>query len=200
MLECISSRDGRPWEMIFHHEKHLPKLPRGQVSRFHAMESVTLPETNSLHLRMDGWNTSFLFGPAYFLFSGGTLTFRECKASEQLDNMPIACFILFESFNLTCGNWKRFFEYDFLQIYIIQIQMNIPVFATLKVLILCGSFFRVHSYTSWWWKNTMSMGGKENHIPRKLAEESRSGCCHPIFCCRRSGHLLVAGWQKRKLP
>ena len=30
-----------------------------------------LPETNSLHLKMDGWNTSFLLGPG--LFSGSML-------------------------------------------------------------------------------------------------------------------------------
>ena len=30
-------------------------------------ESSTLPETNSLHLKMDGWNTIVSFwGPAYF--------------------------------------------------------------------------------------------------------------------------------------
>ena len=134
---------------------------------------------------MVGIPVSFWVVRPIFYFQGELLLLgRECKASEQLENMPIACFILFESFNLTCGNWKRFFEYDFLQIYIIQIQMNIPVFATLKVLILCGSIFRVHSYTSWWWKNTcqwvksVNGSGKENHIPRKLAEESRSGCCH----------------------
>ena len=27
---------------------------------------VTLPETNSSHLKMDGWNTTFLLGMAYF--------------------------------------------------------------------------------------------------------------------------------------
>ena len=26
----------------------------------------TLPETNSLHLKIDGWKMSFLFGKAYF--------------------------------------------------------------------------------------------------------------------------------------
>ena len=28
--------------------------------------SATLPETNSLHLQMDGWNTSFLLGWPFF--------------------------------------------------------------------------------------------------------------------------------------
>ena len=40
----------------------LPKFPpscRIFVSR-------TLPETNSSHSKMDGWNTSFLLGMAYF--------------------------------------------------------------------------------------------------------------------------------------
>ena len=32
---------------------------------------VTLPETNSLHLKMDGWNTSFLLGLG--LFSGAMI-------------------------------------------------------------------------------------------------------------------------------
>ena len=29
-------------------------------------EKDTLPETNSLHLKMDAWNASFLFGMPYF--------------------------------------------------------------------------------------------------------------------------------------
>ena len=27
---------------------------------------ITLPETNGLPLKMDGWNTTFLLGSAYF--------------------------------------------------------------------------------------------------------------------------------------
>ena len=36
----------------------------------------TLPKTNSLPLKMDGWNTTFLLGPS--LFSGAlAVSFRE---------------------------------------------------------------------------------------------------------------------------
>ena len=39
---------------------------------------LTLPETNSLHLKMDGWNTIISFwGPAYF--QGRFVSFRERK-------------------------------------------------------------------------------------------------------------------------
>ena len=42
--------------------------------------SCTLPETNSSHLKMDGWNTSFLFNPTLFselllLVSGSVIKF-----------------------------------------------------------------------------------------------------------------------------
>ena len=37
---------------------------------------ITLPETNSLHLKVDGWNIIVSFwGPAYF--QGRTVSFRE---------------------------------------------------------------------------------------------------------------------------
>ena len=39
--------------------------------------AVTLPETNSSHLKMDGWHAfSSPFGMAYF--QGRTVSFREC--------------------------------------------------------------------------------------------------------------------------
>ena len=40
------------------------------------MMVVTLPETNSSHLKMDGWNTSFLLGWPIFR---GYVSFRECS-------------------------------------------------------------------------------------------------------------------------
>ena len=43
----------------------IPLLNRGYSMVF------TLPETNSSHLKMDGWNTNFLLGPG--LFSGAML-------------------------------------------------------------------------------------------------------------------------------
>ena len=48
--------------------------------------SCTLPETNSSHLKMDGWNTRFLFNPA--LFSGSfAASFRECNQIFMLQLM-----------------------------------------------------------------------------------------------------------------
>ncbi len=38
------------------------------TSRLEQLKLFTLPETNSSHLKMDGWNTTFLLGPG--LFSG----------------------------------------------------------------------------------------------------------------------------------
>ena len=39
--------------------------------------SVTLPETNSSHLKMDGWNTTFLSGLTIFRCH---VSFRECRS------------------------------------------------------------------------------------------------------------------------
>ena len=36
------------------------------------LNGITLPETNSSHLKIDGWNTSFLFG---WPISGGYVSF-----------------------------------------------------------------------------------------------------------------------------
>lgn len=82
---------GRPWEMIFLHAKRLPKLPRGQVSHFHALEVVlpSLKLSASSHLKKDGWNIiAFHFG-GQGASGAFAVSFRECKASEQLDNVPI---------------------------------------------------------------------------------------------------------------
>ena len=38
-------------------QTEVPKIPKG-----------TFPETNSSHLRMDGWNTSFLLGCSILFF------------------------------------------------------------------------------------------------------------------------------------
>ena len=42
---------------------------------------VTLPETNSLHLKMDRWNTRFLLGWPIFR---GYVSFRECNCWFEL--------------------------------------------------------------------------------------------------------------------
>ena len=44
----------------------------------------TLPETNSSHLNMDGWNTSFLLGWPIFR---GYVTFREGRLWYELKHM-----------------------------------------------------------------------------------------------------------------
>ena len=47
----------------------------------------TLPETNSSHLKMDGWNTIlFFWGPAYF--QGRAVSFRECIKLVTHENRP----------------------------------------------------------------------------------------------------------------
>ena len=48
----------------------------GQSFFHRSLLKLTLPETNSSHLKMDGWNTSFLLGPS--LCSGAfAVSFRE---------------------------------------------------------------------------------------------------------------------------
>ena len=42
----------------------------------------TLPETNSSHLKMDGWNTCFLLGRPIFR---GYVSFRECISIGNLE-------------------------------------------------------------------------------------------------------------------
>ena len=45
---------------------------------FHLQFFTTLPETNSSHLKMDGWNTPFFWGPAHFQVR--TVSCREGKS------------------------------------------------------------------------------------------------------------------------
>ena len=54
---------------------NLPKKTTEKIKIRSLSGRSTLPETNSSHLKMDGWNMSFLLGPG--LFSGGYDTFRE---------------------------------------------------------------------------------------------------------------------------
>ena len=58
----------------------LMKLEITASSSINAGLSCTLPETNSPHLKMDGWNTSFFLGPDLFsellpLVSGSVIGF-----------------------------------------------------------------------------------------------------------------------------
>ena len=59
---------------------HFSKMPSFRNKRKHSsfryVTVVTLPETNSSHLKMDGWNTSFLLGWPIFR---GYVSFREGK-------------------------------------------------------------------------------------------------------------------------
>ena len=65
----------------------------------------TLPETNSSHLKMDGWNTSFLFGWPIFR---GYVSFKECRSSIPIMTwtsthwFPSCC-----SQSLPCIHYKR---------------------------------------------------------------------------------------------
>ena len=52
--------------------------------------SGTLPETNSSHLKMDGWNTTFHLGRPIFR---GHVSFRECNISHSSQTSIL---ILFE--------------------------------------------------------------------------------------------------------
>ena len=45
---------------------------------------ITLPETNSSHLKMDGWNTSFLLG--WPIFRCENVSFREGTHTRPLNN------------------------------------------------------------------------------------------------------------------
>ncbi len=47
----------------------------------------TLPETNSSHLKIDGWNTSFQLG---WPISRCYVRFRECKKTHQILFKPLA--------------------------------------------------------------------------------------------------------------
>ena len=47
--------------------------------------TCTLPETNGLHLKIDGWNSSFLFGWPIFR---GYVSFRECRNREKARCTP----------------------------------------------------------------------------------------------------------------
>ena len=52
---------------------------------------TTLPETNSLPLKMDGWNTSFLLGP--FLFVRGKLLVSGRVHGNQLNAYFLLAFM-----------------------------------------------------------------------------------------------------------
>ena len=67
---------------------------------------VTLPETNSSPLKMDGWNTSFLSGWPIFR---GYVSFRECtyenmKVYEEWDVFT------YEEWDVLNLNWCRISE------------------------------------------------------------------------------------------
>ena len=54
------------------------------ITPFLTSKNHTLPETNSSHLKMDVWNTSFLLGPLP-IFRCELLVFRECKSPPTDD-------------------------------------------------------------------------------------------------------------------
>ncbi len=56
-------------------------------------KKATLPETNSSPLEMDGWNTIFLLGMAYFQVR--TVSFREGILSKQSITFTTVCLHLF---------------------------------------------------------------------------------------------------------
>ena len=54
---------------------------RNDQRLFSAIFFLTLPETNSSPLKMDGWNTTFLLGRPIFR---GYVSFREGKLAGQI--------------------------------------------------------------------------------------------------------------------
>ena len=59
-------------------------LSTRQFQKFIGLQMVcknTIPETNSLHLKMDGWNTTFLLGRP--IFRGENVSFREGMPSSS---------------------------------------------------------------------------------------------------------------------
>ena len=66
--------------------------------------AFTLPETNSSHLKMDGWNTTFLWGRPIFR---GYVSFREGRSRRIL---VWSCDLVLELLDLVCvklpWNWN----------------------------------------------------------------------------------------------
>ena len=50
--------------------------------RYHLRYSLPSPKTNSSHLKMDVWNTSFFFGMAYFQGFPLAVRFRVCISGD----------------------------------------------------------------------------------------------------------------------
>lgn len=71
---------------------------------------VILPETKSLHLKVDGWKTRFLYFPfgRFALFSGAlAASFRECYVLVQVF-LPIFTFLPLHFFGGCVGfQWIR---------------------------------------------------------------------------------------------
>ena len=70
------------WKIIF--------LSKWVICMFHVnLPGCTLPETNSSHLKMDGWKTSFLLGWPMFM---GYVSFREgIHTEKQPDFFVVIC-------------------------------------------------------------------------------------------------------------
>ena len=64
-----------------------PPPPLGDAQFWGGGRETTLPETNELPLKMDGWNTTFLLG--FGLFSGAfAVSFREGKLLVKRSGFP----------------------------------------------------------------------------------------------------------------
>ena len=78
----------RFWKWYFESSPPIFTLrnPKGILSEKLEISKTTLPETNSSHLKMDGWNTTFLLGPG--LFSGAILVSGRVYQSGQVAIIP----------------------------------------------------------------------------------------------------------------
>ena len=71
----ISTSPKRPVKRSWKRSSLAPKIFVGLEAEENGSWRCTLPETNSLHLKMDRWNTSFLLGWPIFQ---DYVSFREC--------------------------------------------------------------------------------------------------------------------------
>ena len=87
----------------------VPDPPKKKISskgNTTAMSDITLPETNSSHLKMDVWNTSFPLGWPIFR---GYVSFLECSSTRNLRSEGLLlCDVqqIFGSLCLQCSSPK----------------------------------------------------------------------------------------------
>ena len=112
------------------------------MSRVHFVWKGTLPETNSLHLKIDGWKTILSF---WDLLPGKCLvSFRECKKNPRLENQSRCMLLLFcfgmLMFNVVFTVRTHTFMFEFMQ--------NIYIYLYNICICICTSFTFANSFIS----------------------------------------------------